>query len=374
MNYIYFDNAATSWPKPQCVENAVKTFFKTCYGSPNRTLGDRSSVERLRDKILTYFNANNGSYSVAFVPSATIAMNIALKYVYENDYQIITTNYEHHCVYRVLNEYKMKYKCVDCIGQKNEIKLKPIFELPSNYDGALVINHGSNVIGSIANISSVKSDLTKSFMVVDVSQTAGIEEIDVIENDIDILIGGGHKHLLGLPGIGYIIYRKKLKPSPLYYGGTGHKSNEMVQPRDWPDILEVGTSNLPAILALEAGIDYCDKQYRSCVREYTDGLVEYFIKGVQKVKNIRLFHGIKGERTGVVSFVIPNVDPTFIIAPYLLKHGIMVRSGLHCAPLVHKAIGTFPDGTVRVSFSKENTKAEIDVLVNCLKKLCDELC
>ena len=369
---IYFDNAATSWPKPYYTINAVKEYFQGDGGGINRS-NSHFSIEELRNCLKEYLGFND-KYEVAFVPSATIGMNIVINYFAEKNIKVLTTNMEHHCVYRPLNEYKVNYKIArvlqsDCKVEEN-IMLKELDE----DTGGVIINHASNVVGAIFNYEKIASKIPKNVItVLDVSQTVGIEELNFKESQIDILVGGTHKHLYGLQGLGFIVFKKEIGLKPIYYGGTGMKSNIMFQPRIYPEWLEAGTYNSIALLVLKECINARNNEVRLREKQYEKQLLHYMCERLNNMEGIRLYMGEQDKRTSVVSFNVKNLDPTYVVGEYLKQKGIQVRTGLHCAPLVHDAINTRDTGTVRVSFSYINTIGEIDYFVLQLKNLLREM-
>lgn len=372
-NLIYLDNAATTWPKPQLINQAVESYFSNCYGSQRRTNHDSFDINSLREKILHYFDASD-EYLVMLLPSATIGMNLVINSLHSLKYHIITSNIEHHCVYRPLNEKKVSYKVANILLKDLNINYDELLKF-NNFNtyskNAVILNHGSNVIGSVIDLALVNNMLKNlnTLLIVDASQTAGIVEISMKKMGIDILVAGAHKHLFGLPGVGFVIFKKNINLEPLYFGGTGKFSSNMFQPRDFPDLYEAGTYNLPGLLALDKSLDYFTPEKKIEINKYEEMLLEYFIKNAKSIKGLELYYG-KKKRTSVLSFTLFDLDPTFVIGPYLYQKGnIIVRAGLHCAPLVHQAICTYPSGTVRISFSPFNTIDEINKLLNLLEIL-----
>lgn len=368
---IYLDNAATTFPKLPEIQDVIKKYCKSFNQSPNRTNG-KNILNDVREKILKYFDASDG-YEVAFVPTATIGMNIVIKTLSKDiNNQIITTNCEHHCVYRPLEEFNTSYKMIEYMDENQEEHPERILNEINDETKAIIMNHGSNVTGDIYDLEKIGKQIKDKdiLFIVDISQTAGYDDISVKNLKADIVIGSAHKHLYSLPGIGYIIYKKGIKLEPIYYGGTGKLSSSMKQPKVLPDMLETGTMNLLGILALEKSIEVITKEVRKQYREYENELVNYFIEKSKCINNMSIFYGKENKRTGVISFKISNLDSNYVVAPYLLQEGnILVRSGLHCAPQIHKTLKTFPEGTVRISFSHNTKKEEIDKLIDLLKKL-----
>lgn len=371
---IYLDNAATTLPKLPEIKEVMKNYFEDYNISPNRTSGGNTLLDSVRKKILDYFEATD-EYNVAFVPTATIGMNIVIKSLTsDKNSQIITTNCEHHSVYRPLSELKVPYKIIEYMDANQEEHPDRILNAINNNTKGIIMNHGSNVTGDIYDVETIgkKLENKKITFVVDISQTAGVYDISLKKINADIVVGSAHKHLYSLPGIGYIIYKKDILLEPIYYGGTGKLSSSMMQPKVLPDMLEVGTMNLPSLLALSTSLDVMTQEKRKEYRKYESELVKYFKEKAKSIKGIKIFCGKENKRTGVISFKIEGFDSNYVIAPYLLKEGnILVRAGLHCAPEIHKTLRTFPEGTVRISFSHNNNKEEIDKLVELLKNLTE---
>lgn len=369
---IYLDNAATTWPKPKEIERITNKYFKDCFVSPNRTIGSKDFLNELRQDILEYFDADE-NYDVAFVPSATVGMNIVVQSIVKQNAHIITTNCEHHCVYRPLYSLKANFDVVDYLDANQNEHPEKIFQKINSKTRAVIMNHGSNVTGDILNVQNIGlklKDKKSIFFVVDVSQTAGFEDISIKKMNADVIVGGAHKHLYGLQGIGYIIYKKSMKLYPIYYGGNGKLSGELEQPLILPEVLETGTFNTVGLLSLKESLKIMDAKTRASSRKHEEMLTSYFLEKVKEIKNIKVYAGKKNKRTGVISFVIPGLNPEHIVGPYLKENGnIYFRSGLHCAPLIHKTIGTFPEGTNRISFSMFTTKDELDVLIKFLKNM-----
>lgn len=373
-NIIYFDNSATTWPKPNIVAEYVNTYFNEFWGSPNRTSNCRDIVGQIRRQAAEFFGEND-SNNIAFVNSATMGMNIIFNSLLNRGDHVITTNCEHHCVYRPLENLKNKktihYDIVPFIDKEQSEFPERIIEKVNDKTKLVVVNHGSNVTGAIFRINNIGRYLREKgiLFVVDISQTAGIEDISLEGLSADVLVTSAHKHLFGLPGAGLLVFRKGIKFIPFIYGGTGINSALMQQPLNLPHVIEVGTINVPALLALSAGMEFCSPCKRNDIKIHQEKLINHFISNCRYISNLELYCREKGNRTGIISFNIGNLDPTYIVAPYLAKNNVIVRAGLHCAPMIHKTIGTYPKGTTRISFSLFNTINEIDEVCELLEAL-----
>ena len=309
---------------------------------------------------------------VVFVYSATAGMNMILNSLHVGDH-VITTNAEHHCVYRPLHHLKnvraIEYDIAEYVTSDLCTDEEAIFSKITPKTKMVIMNHASNVTGTVFDVASVGRKLkgTGIRFIVDCSQTAGVLDISLDKLSADAVLFSAHKHMYGLPGIGIIGLRDANWLSPLIMGGTGTKSQLMYQPMDLPERLEVGTVDVPAYLALYAGIiRNQEKREGSLLHERE--LIAYFLKEIQKVKDVHV-HRVEGlDQLATFSLSMDGYDPTNVLAPYLYKHGIITRPGLQCAPMIHKVLGTYPEGTLRVSFSEFTQFQDIDCLVS---RLCE---
>lgn len=374
---IYLDNAATSWPKPKLVIDSVNQYFAHFPGSPHRTSNGAGSstnlVEDTRTQLKRYFDAPDDAL-VAFVPSATIGMNLILQSLLQQGDHVVTTNAEHHCVYRplhYLSSLGVEYSIVDYVDSAFIEHPERIIDSIKPNTKVIVMNHGSNVTGMVYDVRKVGEQLKESDirLVVDVSQTAGIEDVSMAGMHADIITASGHKHMFGLPGLGFILFEKGINLKPLFFGGTGKSSSKMYQPENLPYVLEAGTMNLPGILALRDAMAFTDQCFRARARQHVLRLLNRFLELCADMKEISCYYTKEHNNSGIVSFKIQDADPTFMVTPYLHSKGILIRSGLHCSPLIHKAINTYPYGTNRISFSIFNNESDVSFLVEQLKEL-----
>lgn len=370
-NIVYFDNGATTWPKPVCIKESVDNFFNEFTGSPKRSHISNDIVEKIRIQSSEYFDAEN----TLFVPSATIAINIILNSLLNKNDHVVTTNIEHHAVYRTLEHLRkekgIQYDIVDYYDNNQQQNIQKILKAITDKTKMIVVNHASNVTGVISNILTIRNSINrKILLVVDVSQTCGLEEISLREMGADIIFASTHKHLYGIPGLGFICFNGNLEFKSFICGGTGKKSFLMEQPSTIPEIVEVGTVNTPALLAFQAALKFCSTSQRKKMRQHALYLKEQFISNCSDIPNIQIYLNPDTHTTNcMIPINIKNLDPNFVVAPYLSKKGIVIRSGLHCAPLIHKTIGTYPRGLVRISTSIFNTCDEIKFLTQQLLQL-----
>ncbi len=375
---IYFDNAATSCPKPKEVLNAMHKFMTEKNANPGRS-GHSMSVDAsrvvfdAREMIAEFFGLSDSS-KVSFTLNATYAINIALKGVLENEDNVITSSMEHNSVLRPLNnlqkEKNISITKIPCDNNGN-LDMNSFKNSFKSNTKLVVINHGSNVIGNIQNIKEIGKVCKSKGVVflVDSAQSAGTVNINMTRDNIDILAFTGHKGLLGPQGVGGLCVGERIEIKSLFQGGTGSLSEEEIQPSFMPDKLEAGTLNAVGIAGLLAGLKFIKKIGLNNIKEKEDYLTEKLIKGLLEINGIKVYSENIKNRLSVVSFNIDNLSPSDV--GYMLDNdfNIMSRVGLHCAPIAHKTIGTFPQGTVRLSMNYFNTKEEVECVLNAIKQI-----
>jgi len=373
---VYFDNAATSYPKPPSVYEAINFTLQHVGANPGR--GEHSlsqSANRIifeaRETIAEFFNIPN-SRNIVFTSNGTEAINLALKgFLKPGDHGIISSM-EHNSVVRPLNSLKKDGVNVTIVQCDKEGKLNPdyVFKEIKENTRLIVLTHASNVTGTILPVEEIGEIAAKKGipLLVDAAQTAGTIPIDVVRNSISLLACPGHKSLLGPQGTGFLYICEGFNLKPLIEGGTGSNSELSEQPDFLPDRFQSGTLNTPGIAGLKAGIEFINKKSIQTIKEHEDMLSKTFINKLKEINRVRIYGPLSiKEKTAVVSFNIKGKDSADIATALDEKYQIMVRVGLHCSPHAHKTIGTFPDGTIRVSFSIFNTVHEIDYFIDSLK-------
>jgi len=355
---IYFDNAATSWPKPEPVYQAVDQCLRSVSGNPGRGFseGARNAASILyetREELADLFGISNPS-QVVFTHNATDALNIALFGTINSGDCIITTSMEHNAVARPL-------KYLESIGVKvvripadeaGRIHLDCLEQAAAKGVKAIVLSHASNVTGTIMPLEAIGEIAKKhqAVLIVDAAQTAGLESIDVVKMNIGLLAFSGHKGLFGPQGTGGLYIREKLAVKPMRYGGTGSLSESEQQPGFLPDSLESGTLNTPGIAGLLAGLRFIRKTGRDIIRQKEIKLAAHLIEGLKKIPRVKVYGPAnQQDRTAVISFTIANLDSSHVAYELDRDFGIACRGGLHCAPWAHKTIGTIGSGTIRFS-------------------------
>jgi cysteine desulfurase/selenocysteine lyase len=376
---IYFDNAATSWPKPEKVYKAAEKYLRSAGGNPGRSAHTRSiQAERLlyetRERAAAFLGASRPE-EIIFTLNATDALNMAIKGILETGDHVIHTSLEHNSVLRPLSSLRergtIKTTMVSCDGYGSldiediEKEIRPATKL-------IICTHASNVVGRILPVKEIANLAEKRgiYFLLDAAQTGGCLPIDLQEIKPHLAAFAGHKGLLGPPGVGLLYVRKGVELKPWREGGTGSKSEEDRQPKIMPDYLEAGTMNTPGLAGLNEGLIFLEKVGMDVIREHELKLAGRLRSGLSSLKPIKLFGSPReAESVAVISFVVEGIDSGEL--GYLLEenYGILSRTGLHCAPHAHRSIGTFPQGTVRFSLSFFNTEEEIDFALKALQEL-----
>lgn len=376
---IYFDNAATSYPKPPQVLKAMIKFTEKIGGNPGRS-GHRLSVragevvEGAREAVAELFNIKD-PLRVAFSHNASHALNFALLGLLEPGDHVITTSLEHNSVARPLRYLEgqgVQLTILKANPLSGEISIEELKKAIRKRTRLVVVVHGSNVIGRILPLRQIGEITRQSgiLLLVDVAQTAGCYPIDVERDFIDLLAFTGHKSLFGPQGTGGLYIRPGVQLKPVLRGGTGSRSEEDRHPSFLPDLLEAGTLNAVGLAGLAAGVQFILKETVRKIREKEMALLERLLDGLEGIEFLQLY-GAPFLKTNLstISLNFSNLTPSE--AGYLLdkRYGVMVRVGLHCSPWAHRTIGTYPKGTVRVSLGYFNTAREVDFLLEALSDL-----
>lgn len=371
---IYLDNAATTFPKPNEVYKEVDKCLRTYCANPGRgshnmSLQCEMKIFNCREMLAKLFNIDD-PLRIIFTSNTTESLNIAIKGILKPNDHVITTMIEHNSVLRPL--YSLKKHGIETtflpVNLKGYLNLSDIKKAVKSNTKALIVNHGSNVLGTIQDIGAI-GKLAKSLgliFIVDAAQTAGYCDIDVKKMNIDLLAFPGHKSLLGLQGIGGLYINNGLTLSSLKEGGTGSNSESMIQPELYPDKMESGTLNTPGIVGLNEGVSFILNKGIDKIRNHEIQLMEYLTSELKKLSYIKLYGETSPNlKTPVLSFNMERFDSAEI-GEALNKKEIYLRTSYHCAPLIHKIIGTEGMGTVRISPGYFNTFNDIEALINSL--------
>lgn len=374
----YFDNAATTFQKPDLVLDTYMRASREAAANPGRS-GHRLAkaaglgIYEVREKIAQFFNIKN-PMQIAFTSNGTEALNMGIKGVLKAGDHVITTSMEHNSVLRPIHKLKdqgIEVSIIDC-NHQGCIDLDKIEAAIQPNSKMIVTTHASNLTGTLMPIQAI-GELAQRYellYMVDGAQTAGVFPIDVQKMHIDILAVTGHKSLFGPQGTGFIYVKESLQLDSIKEGGTGSKSYEMVQPLLMPDLLESGTPNTPGIIALGAGIDFIKAEGLEKIYSHEYHLTQKFIEGLSLMPTVK-YYGVESgvPRAPVVALNIGKEDSSMISYYLDDEYDIATRPGLHCAPLAHETIGTFEQGCVRFSFGYFNTEAEIDYALKAIQEI-----
>lgn len=375
---IYLDNAATTFPKPEEVYRAADHTLRTVGMAPGRG-GYSRSVEaarvvfRAREALAELFGIKESS-RIIFTHSATEALNLAVKGVVRPGDHLVSTSMEHNSLARPLHHAEASGVEVTWVQSDSAgyVTTTQIMNALRPETKMVAMTHCSNVTGAVNPVEEIGPLLRKRgvYFLVDGSQSAGNYPIDVDAMQIDLFAAPGHKGLYGPPGTGFLYIAPGMQLVPLLHGGTGSGSSELTQPDLLPERYESGTVNTPAIAGLLAGVEFVASRGVAAIHACELELVSRLVKGLAAIPGITVYNPGDGRpRCAVVSFTIAGKDPAQIGFELDHRFGISVRVGLHCAPLAHKSIGTYPEGTVRVSPALFNTGEDIDRLLAAVEEL-----
>ena len=401
---IYLDNASTSFPKPSQVQEAMIYYLNHVGANPGRS-GHQLAIEAstiiqdTRAQIAKLFHINDLS-RIIFTLNVTESLNTIIAGFLNQGDHVITTAMEHNSVMRPLKYLEMNgrislsvipcdrqgYLDLDCLGRALDIKTSLV-----------VLNHASNVCGTIQDVSAVRSIIGETPLLVDAAQTAGCYPIDVMEDQIDFLAFTGHKGLMGPQGTGGFYMREGLSVRPLKLGGTGSVSEKMEQPEFLPDALESGTQNNVGLAGLGAGVAFLLGEGVDRIREHEKVLTTAFLDELYDVQGVTIYGPLNADKqTATVSVTFDSIMPSQDEAGFTgcgsinlawmedgisaneagnllnAEHDILVRSGLHCAPLAHQTLGTYPEGTIRVSFGYFNTLEDVAYTTRVIRKIAQQ--
>lgn len=379
-NNIYFDNGSTSFPKAPGVAEAVSHLLTT--GAFNINRGNyegayevADAVLETREQLARLFHAES-SRQVVFTPGITHSLNYFLKGYLKSGDHVIVSSMEHNAVMRPLEQLKEIGVVTDVVqaSPQGEVMAADVEAKICPQTRAIVMTHASNVCGTIIPIEEVGAIAKKHHLTfaVDTAQSAGTIDVDMGQTNIDFLAFTAHKGLLGPQGIGGFLITNALAEElePLIAGGTGSQSNLLTMPRELPDKFESGTMNLPGIIGLHAALSYIEDRGLEDIHQKKMELTQYFLEGLQAFSSVEIVgQEDTKNRVAVVSLNFTQHDNAQVAFALEQEYGIMTRVGLHCAPVAHKTLETFPVGTVRFAFSSSNTKEEIDVALRAFQDI-----
>ncbi|MDD2215080.1 MAG: aminotransferase class V-fold PLP-dependent enzyme [Eubacteriales bacterium] len=380
MRKVYLDNGSTSYPKAPGVGRAMQEYIENvgCNIGRGGYENSYSLAERIletREKLCAFFGYSKES-NVIFTPNVTYSLNFIIGGLLKYGDHVIITSMEHNSVARPIEGAKERGVSVSVVkcDEKGLLDPNDLKDLILPETKGVIMLHGSNVCGTLMPLVKVGEICRNNgiFFIVDGAQTAGVFPLNMDEMKIDGLAFTGHKGLLGPQGIGGFIIREQLADamSPVIYGGTGSMSDSLIMPDFLPDKFEPGTLNLPGIIGLSAALVYLEEIGIETIREKELTLMKSFLEAMKIRGDVKIIglEGVKG-RCPIVSLDFQEKDNAEIAYRLDAEYGIMTRCGLHCAPMAHMTLGTFPQGTVRFAFGHQNTEEEVQYTIDAIKKI-----
>lgn len=375
----YFDNAATSWPKPETVIKAVEEAIRHYSANPGRG-GHQLSLQASRILFATrvqlakLFNVQNPN-DIAYMFNTSLALNQAIKGYLQPGMHVITTSVEHNSVRRPLEAVKTE-KGIEVTylraNPKGAITMSQIKQAIRPNTAMFICSHSSNLLGSILPLRDI-SVVLKSHgikLLVDAAQSAGHVAIDVQTMGIDMMAFPGHKGLLGPQGTGGLYISPDIQLEPLVHGGTGSQSEWIEQPQVRPDRFETGTLNTTGIAGLNEGLKYILEKGVDHIHQHEWQLTQRMMKELNELPRVKQFGPDIGEdKTGIVTFAVEGMDGAALAHQLDQQYNIAVRAGYHCTPLAHETIGTTAQGAIRASVGIFTTENEVTYFVQSLKSI-----
>ena len=380
---IYLDNSSTSFPKAPNVGKKMAEFIENYAVNINR--GSYKIAFDLEEKIFDCRNKLSRLFScsdtknIIFTNNITTSLNFIIKGLLKTGDHVLISSMEHNAIMRPLqqlSEQGISFSKIPC-NKYGFLKLSEIKNLIQSNTKAIICTHVSNVSGNIMPLTEI-GKICREYnidFVVDTAQSAGILPINMALMNISALCFTGHKGLLGPQGIGGFAITDAFasKISPLISGGTGSFSDSEDVPNILPDRFEAGTLNLPGIIGLNTALDFLEKTGIENIHKYEMKLCSHFLEGIKKIDGISILGSVNiRKRTAVVSITTKLKDLAILAFELENDYGIQVRTGLHCSPNAHKTLGSFPNGSIRFSFSYFNTIEEIDICLAALTKILQE--
>lgn len=375
---IYLDNAATTYPKPSTVSEAMRTSVLRYGANPGRgsypmSIQTNEQIFSVRKKLKTFFNAP-GEENVIFTSNCTSALNMSIKGLVKPFGHVVTSCLEHNSVMRVLHKLKKDGMITfDTVYPgRNDEQTADNFKMCIKPSTSLIVcTAASNVFGDIMPIKKIGSIAKERGIpfIVDAAQAAGVIDIDIEQDNISCLCMPGHKGMYGVMGTGAMILSQDALLDTILEGGTGSESKNFDQPLVMPERFESGTENTPGIIALGRGVDFVNRIGTRKIHIHENSLIKYLYENLKQLEYVELYNEYNDKKfVPLMSFNIKGCSSEEI-AELLGRDNIAVRGGFHCNPNAHKYYGTYEQGTVRVSVSYFNSKKDMDFLLNSIKKI-----
>lgn len=376
---IYFDNGATTFPKPRGVTAAVNNVLQKYGANPGRSghnmsLKSAEIMYNCRKNIADFFKVS-APENVIFTSNCTSSINTVIKGTLNNGDHAVISSLEHNAVVRPLEKLKesgITYSVAKCVPYDDDATIENFRNAMNERTRLVICTHASNVFGIKLPVERIGAlcRLHGVLFCVDAAQTAGVTKLSLDDTSIDYLCMSGHKGLYGPMGTGVLIINSDIMPKSLIEGGTGSMSYQKSQPEILPDMYESGTPNLPGIAGLNEGIKFINRCGIENIERHEMRLSQMFYDNLARMSNVELYtqRPDSGICVPVISFNIKGEDSEEIAAE-LNKFGIAVRAGLHCAPLAHESFKTIDTGTVRVVVSAFNTNSDVRAFIFAISKI-----
>ena len=376
---VYFDNAATTFPKPPSVLDRMVEIYTRMGVSPGRGSYDlaveaEELVTRTRRKVARFFGAPDPN-RVVFASNATDALNILLQGLAKPGDHVVSTRLEHNSVLRPLNHLRMKgimeYDLVP-FDQKGFIDPEAIITTLKPATRLVILNHASNVVGTVQPVEAIGRLCAERGvpLFIDAAQSAGLVPIDMASWHVAGVAFTGHKSLLGPTGIGGLVLAPGVAIEPTRFGGTGVESRSLIHTETYPHRLEAGTLNLLGIIGLSEGLDFLEQEGIESIYRREMELLIRFRHGLSALDGVQLYGTDDvSHHVGFLTMNVRGMDPESVAAVLDADFGIAVRAGLHCAPLAHESLGTFPEGGVRFSLGPFNTAEDVDLALAAIAEI-----
>lgn len=377
---IYLDHAATGWPKPEAVYEAMDRFARSVGAAAGRGAYRSATtaggiVASCRRRLARLVGATDSS-DVALFSNGTTALNAAIFGIIRPGDQVVTTAIEHNSVLRPLQHLvetaDVHLDVVPC-DQQGNVAAEAILDRVTPSTRLVAVSHGSNVIGSVIDVAKVGAAIASSdtLLLCDAAQTLGYLPLDVGAAQIDLLAAPGHKGAAGPLGTGVLVASAKARQQlrPTVFGGTGSQSESTRMPEEFPAMLEAGNLNVPALAGWDAGLGQLLDEHPAERARRFETMAELLAQRLSSIAGIRV---IAGRRLPIASVTFDGLDVGTAAALLDSEYGIEVRSGLHCAALIHRHLGTSPDGTLRASCGHTSSEDEIEQLAEALRQLAGQ--
>ncbi|NLK94948.1 MAG: aminotransferase class V-fold PLP-dependent enzyme [Clostridiales bacterium] len=376
---VYFDNASTTFPKPKIVADSIYNYLVNIGGNANRSnysnsIESNRELLSCREKIAEFFNYKKSS-NIIFTNNITSSLNMLIKGLIKPGDHIISSTMEHNSILRPLMDCKNRLMADFTLLQASDdgyICPKDLINNIKPNTKLVVLSHASNVTGSVQDLKEIGNICHENniFFIIDSAQSAGTLDVNMETLNASAIAFTGHKSLLGPQGIGGFIISDKLNDNciNIFSGGTGSLSHSLIQPDFLPDKFECGTLNMPGIIGLSNAIDFINSEGLNTISEKVSYLRSSLYNGLKNINNVIVYGGTSNKpTTSCLSINYKNIDPSEFCY-YLDTNGIKTRSGLHCAPLAHKSINTYPYGTIRLSLSYYNNIDEVNYVLSIINK------